>query len=73
MCELRLIIKTIDFLAIFQNSSKGDDVVEIEAQGHVDIVNKCFHILSRTLMDGSKSRTSSVYSAQSQRGAQLGA
>jgi hypothetical protein len=43
--KLRLIVKTVYFLATFRNSSEGDDVVELEAQGRVDIINKCFHIV----------------------------
>jgi hypothetical protein len=38
--------------SIFRNGSEGDDVVEIEAQGRVDVVNKCVHIVFGALIEG---------------------
>ncbi len=62
VCELRLVIQTIDLVAILGNSSKWNNKVKIESQGHVNVVNKHLHILFGALVErnNSKSRTTAA-------------
>src|ERR1019366_1457799 len=55
--ELRLIVKTIDLVAVLGNGSEGDNVVEIESQRRVNVVNKCLHILLGALIERNDSKS----------------
>src|SRR5258708_27395594 len=62
VCELRLVIQTVDLVAILGNSSKWNNIVKIESQGCINVVNKCLHILFGALVErnDSKSRTTAA-------------
>ena len=57
VCKLRLVIQTIDLVAILRNSSKWNNIVKIESQGHVNVVNKCLYILFGALVERNNSKS----------------
>ncbi len=38
--KLRLVVETIDLMAIPRNGSESDNIVDIKSQCHVNVVNK---------------------------------
>ena len=58
--ELRLVIETIDLMAMLRNGSERENIVELESQYHVTVVNKHLHILSGALVEGNKSKSGTM-------------
>jgi hypothetical protein len=51
MSEFQFIVKTVNLVPIFRNSSKGKDVVKVEVEGGVDVVDKNVDVLLRSLVE----------------------
>jgi hypothetical protein len=45
MHEFGLVVKAIDFMTVLRDGGAGDNLVQVHAQGCVDVVNKGFHVL----------------------------
>ena len=52
MSELRLVIKTINLTTILRDSGEGEDVVQVETEGAVDIVDNGLDVLLGALVEG---------------------
>ena len=52
MCELGLVVESVDFAAVLWDGSERQDVVEIQAESRVDVVDERLNVLLRALIEG---------------------
>lgn len=52
MSELRLVVETVDLSAVLRDSGEGEDVVEVESEGGVNVVDESLNVLLGSLVEG---------------------
>lgn len=50
--ELRLVVETVDLSAVLRDGGEGEDVVEVESKGGVDVVDESLNVLLGSLVEG---------------------
>lgn len=54
--ELRLVVNRVDFTAVLGKSGEGDNVVQVDLEGGVDVVDKSLDILTRSTVEGNDNK-----------------
>lgn len=51
MSELRLVVETVDLSAVLRDGGEGEDVVEVESEGGVNVVDESLNVLLGSLVE----------------------
>ena len=46
VCKFQLVVETINFAPIFGNGGKGNNIVQVEVEGGVDVINQGINMYS---------------------------